>query len=280
MRADLDIPPLASFIVPCLLSLASFDRKWWSPISLHSFHRFLAPQDRAMFDVSWDDPTKETVGQRKNRIEHDQNTTTPGLQRASTSSDTSTKTKSRPSLLTLLNGSRKDFSRPTSRAKVSALEKEPVRRPSRSRAGGVGVVTPPIPELPPGTLASDILVDRFVMTEFPESKDRVNYSPSDGVCLLNHPHELNRFDARLEPAFVSWASRSASTDSTWSSTAESPRRSNFVQPLSPTSFVTQRTEITVASREDANDNEQHIAVVHISADGKGPSATQGFPPQR
>lgn len=27
MRADLDVPPLASLIVPCLLSLASFDKK-------------------------------------------------------------------------------------------------------------------------------------------------------------------------------------------------------------------------------------------------------------
>lgn len=237
-----------------------------------------------MFDVSWDDPTKETVGQRRNRIEHDQNSASPGLQRrASTSSNTSTKTKSRPSLLTLLNGSRKDFSRPASRAKVSALETEPITEASRSRAGGVGGAIPPIPpipELPPGTLTSDILLDRFVVTEFPDSKDRENYSPSDGVCLWNHPHELNRADARLEPVFASWASQSASTDSTWSSMAESPRRSDFVQPLSPTSFVTQRTEITVASRENVNDNEQQVTVVRISADGKGPSATQDFPPQR
>jgi len=51
-----------------------------------------------------------------------------------------------------------------------------------------------------------------------------------------------------------------------------------MQLLSPTSFVTQRTDITVASREDVNDNKQQVTVVRISADRKGTSATQGFPP--
>jgi hypothetical protein len=231
-----------------------------------------------MFDVSWSDPTRETVGQRKSRKEQDQNAATPAIQRrASTSSDSLT-TKRRPSILTLLNASRKDFSRPASRANVSASAREPVREPPRSRAGGAADPISPIPELPPGTLTSDILLERFVATEFPDTRDRDYYGPSDGARLLKHSHMLNRADARLEPAFTSWASRSASTDSNWSS-ADSPRKSTFVQPLSPTSFVTQRTEITVASREDVKDDEQHITVVHISADGKGLSVTQDLPPQ-
>jgi hypothetical protein len=61
--------------------------------------------------------------------------------------------------------------------------------------------------------------------------------------------------------------------------ADSPQKSNFVQPLSPTSFVTQRTEITVASREDVKDNEQNITIVHISADGNTPTISQDLPPQ-
>jgi hypothetical protein len=235
-----------------------------------------------MFDVSWEDPTKETVGQRRNRIEHDQNTATSGVQRrASTSSDSSRlKTaKNRPSILTLLNGSRKDFSRPASRAKLSAPEREPVPELPQSRAG-VGNTISPIQELPPGTLMSDVLLDRFVVTEFPSSKGRDNYSPTDGACLSKHFPKLNRADTRLESAFTSWASRSASIDSTWSSMADSPRKSNFVQPLSPTSFVTQRTEVTVVSREDVKDDEKCLTVVHICADGKGPSVTHDLLQQR
>ena len=52
-----------------------------------------------------------------------------------------------------------------------------------------------------------------------------------------------------------------------------------MQPLNPTSFVTQRTEITVTSRDDIKENEQNITVVHISADGTGSSVAQDFPPQ-
>lgn len=155
-----------------------------------------------MFDVSWSDPTSETVGQRRSRKEHDQNTakatptapatstptSTSGLQRrASTSSDSVT-TKHRPSLLTLLNSSRKDFSRPASRAKIAELEGEPAKEPARSRAGGVGDDIPPIPELPPGTLTSDVVRDRCVVTEFRGGRDRDKYSPSDGACLLKHSH--------------------------------------------------------------------------------------------
>jgi len=142
-----------------------------------------------MFDVSWEDPTMETVGQRRNRIEHDQNTATPGIRRASTSSDSPrlNTAKSRPSILTLLlNGSRKDFSRPASRARLSAPEREPVPELPRSRAGRVGNTISHIQELPPGTLTSDVLQDRFVVTEFPGSKSRDNYSPADGACLSKH----------------------------------------------------------------------------------------------
>jgi len=62
--------------------------------------------------------------------------------------------------------------------------------------------------------------------------------------------------------------------------ADSPQKSNFVQPLSPTSFVTQRTEVTVASSEDVKDNEKYLTVVHISADGKGSSVTHDLLPRR
>jgi hypothetical protein len=232
-----------------------------------------------MFDVSWGDPTRETVGQRRSRKEHEQNTVTTGIQRSASTSSDSTSTKRRPSILTLLNSSRNDFSRPASQENVSA-RKELVRDAHhRSRVGEAVGGIPPIQELPAGTLTSEKHTERYVVTELPVTGDKDHYSPSDDARLFKDSIRPSTADTRLEPAFTSWASRSASTDSSWSSIADSPQKSNFVQPLSPTSFVTQRTEITVASSEDVKDNEQNITIVHISADGNTPTISQDLPPQ-
>jgi hypothetical protein len=228
--------------------------------------------------VSWGDPTRETVGQRRSRKEHEQNAVTTGIQRSASTSSDSTSTKRRPSILTLLNSGRKDFSRPASQENVSA-RKEPERDAHRSRVGEAVSSIPPIQELPTGTWTSEKHAERFVVTELPVTGDKDHYSPSDDARLFKDSIRPSTADTRLEPAFTSWASRSASTDSSWSSMTDSPQKSNFVQPLSPTSFVTQRTEITVASREDVKDNEQNITIVHISADGNTPTISPDLPPQ-
>ncbi len=147
-----------------------------------------------MFDVSWSDPTRETVGQRRHRKEHDANAATPAASTRTSASSDSSKSKRRPSILTLFNGSRKNFSRPTTRAQVSVREREPVGEPPFSRASQVAEAISPIQELHPGTLASDIL-DRFLVTELSYVRDGDKYSPSDGASFQRDVAKLNTADA-------------------------------------------------------------------------------------
>lgn len=77
-------------------------------------------------------------------------------------------------------------------------------------------------------------------------------------------------DISSEPRFASWASQSARTDSTWSYSGDSVAHSHLVQPLSPTSFVSQSTEITVTSHEDIKEDQKHATVVEIYSDGSLP----------
>jgi hypothetical protein len=59
-------------------------------------------------------------------------------------------------------------------------------------------------------------------------------------------------------------------NSTWSWRAEPVRTSaKIVQYLSPTSSVTQSTEITVLPRDTIKESEQRSTMVHISASGMG-----------
>ena len=131
-----------------------------------------------MFDVSWSDPNRETVGQRKSRREQDQNTVTPGIQRRASTSSSSTTTKHRPTILKLFNGNRKDFSRPASRKHVSTQRLE--EEPPQTRAGMAFEAICSVQELPPGTLTSDVPLDRFVVTEIQDIGQRGDHNPSDG----------------------------------------------------------------------------------------------------
>lgn len=47
--------------------------------------------------------------------------------------------------------------------------------------------------------------------------------------------------------------------------ADGQSKNHFIQPLSPNSFVTQSTEITVAPSEDFSASEQLATVVHITS---------------
>lgn len=135
-----------------------------------------------MFDVSWSDASRETVGQRRDRKEHDQITLTPGIQRRPSTSSEVSKTKHRPSVLNLLHGNRKDFSRPQSRANTSKQRKEIAPEPVPSRAARVGDAASAIRELSLATLTSEKLQDSFIVTELPDPRDsKDNYSPSNGA---------------------------------------------------------------------------------------------------
>ena len=85
-----------------------------------------------MFDVSWTDPSRETVGQRKNRKDQESN----GISRASSvrssrSSD-STPAPIRPSLFNLFNGSKKEsLHRSGSQSKLSSFRGDHPSKPAR-----------------------------------------------------------------------------------------------------------------------------------------------------
>jgi hypothetical protein len=84
-----------------------------------------------MFDISWTDPTRETVGQRKTRKEQQAN----GLSRApstrSSKSSGSSQTQAKPALFSLFGGSKKILGRAGSHSKLSALRNEQALKASR-----------------------------------------------------------------------------------------------------------------------------------------------------
>lgn len=81
-----------------------------------------------------------------------------------------------------------------------------------------------------------------------------------------------------ESVFSGWTGRSAATESSWGSTAESPPgKGPIIQPLSPKSFVTQSTEVTVSPRDSLRSAEQVATVVHISAAGTIPIEVNDSP---
>lgn len=82
--------------------------------TLHTQSRHL--QKSMMFDISWTDPTRETVAQRRNRKEQEQKAALSGSSQKTSKSDDSFSGFRRPFPLTLLNSNRKDSSRPSSQA--------------------------------------------------------------------------------------------------------------------------------------------------------------------
>jgi hypothetical protein len=88
----------------------------------HSFCRSLSFKiTHAMFDVSWVDPTRETVGQRKTRKEHPTSVSRRTSIHSSKSLETSPN-KAKPSLLNLFGGVKTPpLKRTGSHPKLSAL---------------------------------------------------------------------------------------------------------------------------------------------------------------
>ncbi len=68
--------------------------------------------------------------------------------------------------------------------------------------------------------------------------------------------------------FSGWTGGSANTQSSWSTAVDSIKSpGRIVQPLSPTSFISQNTEITVSPREHVKSEEENATVVYITAAG-------------
>ncbi|KAL5327096.1 hypothetical protein ACEPPN_004787 [Leptodophora sp. 'Broadleaf-Isolate-01'] len=215
-----------------------------------------------MFDVSWTDPARETVGQRKTRKEQESangtSRKTPGLSRGSSlrssNSSGSTFGQKKPSFLNLFGSSRKEA---------------PSRVGYRSHTPAPTIEDP----VSNSQRLSDYTVDSDSSgQELPGTTTRI---PKNGFFGRSPPYysdgELSARSEASESVFSGWTGKSAMTESTWDSGAESVTSSGkVVQPLSENSFVTQSTEVTVSSRESVKAAEQTATVVHISASGTVP----------
>ncbi|TVY49783.1 hypothetical protein LCER1_G008132 [Lachnellula cervina] len=215
-----------------------------------------------MFDISWTDPTRETVGQRKNRKEQQANGLSRGTSIRSSRSSESAQSQAKPALFSLFGGSKKGgLRRSGSHSKVSALRTEPSTKASRRISSYTVGSETSRSELPGPVTTTRIPVNGFFAGP-PYNADGPQSSSSEAA----------------ESVFSGWTGRSAATESSWGSTAESPPgKGPIIQPLSPKSFVTQSTEVTVSPRDSLRSAEQVATVVHISAAGTIPIEVNDSP---
>ncbi|PMD34380.1 hypothetical protein L207DRAFT_437301 [Hyaloscypha variabilis F] len=207
-----------------------------------------------MFDVSWVDPTRETVGQRKNRKEQ---SGTRSISRSSIHSSGSTSTdspstKSKPSLLNLFGSVKTPtLNRTGSQPKLSSLRAQDAIKASR--------------RISSYTVSSDTSTQ-----EFSDPTSNSTRFPVNG--FFNGPYlsdDQSTPSEVSESVFSGRTGRSRNTQSTWSS-VESTSSGRFVQPLSPKSFVTQNTEVTISPSNSMKAVEQVAKVVRISSAGTIP----------
>ncbi|TGO86160.1 hypothetical protein BPOR_0329g00070 [Botrytis porri] len=195
-----------------------------------------------MFDVSWTDPTRETVGQRKHR--KDQTSTrgsSPSI-RSSKSSDSSKSIKH--SIFGFFGGGNKKISAPVAVTSPKQPSKVSRRTSSYTSTSETSTSTQEVRETTTTTITR-IPVNGFFSTV--PSYQESERSPSD------------------ESVFSGYTGRSAGTKSSWGSITDGQSKNRFIQPLSPNSFVTQSTEITVAPSEDFSASEQLATLVHITS---------------
>ncbi|KAH7409443.1 hypothetical protein BKA64DRAFT_705208 [Cadophora sp. MPI-SDFR-AT-0126] len=210
-----------------------------------------------MFDVSWTDPARETVGQRKSRKEQEAAIGTsrkpPGLSRGSSlrssTSSGSTFRHKKTSFLNLFGSSRKEIpSRVGYRTDTPA---QPIEEPISDSQ----------------RLSSSTANSNSSGHELPGTITRI---PKNGFFGRSPPYysegELSAPSEASESVFSGWTGKSAVTESTWDSGPESTSSwGKVVQPLSEKSFVTQSTEVTVSPRDSVKIAEQTATAIHISA---------------
>ncbi|KAH8782125.1 hypothetical protein BGZ57DRAFT_266332 [Hyaloscypha finlandica] len=198
-----------------------------------------------MFEVSWTDPERETVGERKSRKQQrsacaSRNGPTVPPSRGSTSGGT------RPPVMNVFGPSWKEPSLAKRRKTNSSSSTLRIDGPKalRKQPSFTSSSASSFHETP----RTSTTTTRTPDTEFFSDSYHSDYNP----CRLSSQSEVS----------------DSGTNSTWSLNAESICSSGkIVQQLSPTSFVTQSTEITVSPRESIRDEEQVAIMVHISASG-------------
>lgn len=229
-----------------------------------------------MFDVSWTDPERETVGQRKNRKEAPKTASGNPDTRARRSSLLSTRSieqvqQPKLGLLNFFGGSsepQKKGPQRTRSASKPAWKQEEVTEASRwvhsyFNAPPLNVATH---ELAGGTPTA-IHLNSNLLSLRPYQSDVELSSTSDSEPFSTTFFRQTNLDLASESVFSGWTGDSGKTQSSWSSAAESVKSPGRIfQPLSTTSFISQNTEITVAPRESVKDAEM-ATIVHITAAG-------------
>lgn len=130
-----------------------------------------------MFDVSWTDPARETVAQRRNRKEQEQKTVSSGSSQKTSKSEDSSSVVRRPFPLTLLSSNRKDFSRPTSRAQNSLQKPEQAIEHARNVSSHGRRPQTSVHELAGVPLGTPSPAYSFFKAEFADTSDDSGSSP-------------------------------------------------------------------------------------------------------
>jgi len=187
-----------------------------------------------MFDVSWVDPTRETVGQRKYRKERSTSVSRRSSIHSSKSTDTAP-CKAKPSLLNLFGGVKTpSLTRTGSHPKLSALRVQDETKASRRISSYTVASKNSTQEFSGTTTAAHFPTNGFFTgRRYPSDE---HSTPSEGMLAPSATYQSHIF-AVSESVFSRRTRRSRKTESTWSS-VESTTSSRIIQPLSPTSFVT------------------------------------------
>ncbi|PMD37204.1 hypothetical protein L207DRAFT_72046 [Hyaloscypha variabilis F] len=203
-----------------------------------------------MFEVSWADPEKETVGERRSRKQNQQRS-------ACASRDG-------PSVPSRGQTSRDGSSKPPEMKGFGRSWKEPTPRKVKGKQTNSSSSTlrldgPKVSRRQANYAASS----DSSFQETPRTSTTTTRTPDTEFFSDSYhsDHEHCRLSSQSEVS-------DSGTNSTCSLNSESINSSaKLVQHLSPTSFVTQKTEITVTPRELIKDSEQVAIMVHISASG-------------
>jgi len=220
-----------------------------------------------MFDVAWTDPKRETVGQRKNRKEQQEGLSRRSSIHSSRSSD-SQPAQIKPSLLNLFGGSKRNLPRIASNSKLSVLRSDDSIKAARRvssytvRSDGSALEQP--------DTTTRIPVNGY-FTGPPYHSDAEQSTPSEGMISFSDLKYHSNMPLVSESVFSGWTDRSRKTESTWSSVESTASSGRVVQSLSPKSFITQSTEVTVSPRDSVKAAEQVARVVHISSAGTVPT---------
>ncbi|KAH6667908.1 hypothetical protein B0J14DRAFT_488964 [Halenospora varia] len=223
-----------------------------------------------MFDISWTDPKRETVGERKNRKELQSNGHSAPSRTSSTRSSKSPESlaqHSRPSVFSRLGGKKANLNRVGSNTKLSVLRNDDSIKASRRVSSYTVASASPSP----GVAGPSNNIRRI-----PEN----GYFNGPPYIPDTEPHS-SRSSEVAESVFSARTARSATTASSWASLLDSlPRKGSTSQPLSPKSFVTRTsdmTPLTLSPRPSIGPAEEVTTIVHVATAETIPIQSQDSP---